>query len=138
MSDIDIINNEEFVYLTGSIIFEKNDKLDLSKVSKQFSYLYHSKEEFRNIIKYLLEIYGKENEIDKKINFSETIHPAITKYFITFLESTQEYIFYNPHSNLILYLGFPNSKVVNRFYKNEILQQSSHNWLDSIDFFLTF
>lgn len=136
-SNIDIINNESFKYLTGSLIFEKDEALDLSNIPKSFKVLYHSKEDFRSIIKYLLDIYSKEYEVEKKLDFSTSIHPSLNQYFKTFLQSTQEYVFFNDSKKIILFLGFPNSKVV-EYYSNTILESSSNCWANSIDFFLTF
>lgn len=135
-SNIEIIDNADFKYLTGSLVFEKEEQLDLYNIPKSFGYLYHSKEDFRNIIKYLLDIYSKEYNVEKKLNFSTTIHPSLNQYFKTFLESTQEYIFYNDSKKIILFLGFPNSKVV-EFCSNAILESSSNCWSNSITFFLT-
>lgn len=136
-SNIEIINNESFKYLTGSLIFEKEEALDLSNIPKSFSYLYYSKEDFRNIIKYLLDIYSKEYEVERKIDFSTTIHPTLNQFFRTFLESTQEYVFYKESNKIILYLGFPNSKVV-EYQTNTILQSSKNCWGESITYFLTY
>ena len=135
-SKLEHINNKDFLYLTGSLIFEKEDNLNLSNIPESFNYLYHSKQDFRNIIKYLLDIYSKEYSYDLRINFSKTIHPALNQFFITFLENSQEYIFYK-HKKLILHLGFPNSKVI-EYYSNTILQQSENNWDSSINFFLSY
>ena len=140
MSEFDIINNKDFLYLTGSVIFEKEDKLSLSNPKKSFYYLYYSKEEFRNIVNYFIDIFSKDLDINKRINFSETIHKDLTKYFSTFLELTQEYIFSRNigETHLILSLGFPNSKVYTLKYPNEILESSSNNWNSSINFFLNY
>jgi len=132
-SDINIINNEEFVYLTGSVIFDKEEKLSLSKPNKYFYYLFSSSEEFRNIIQYFIEIFSKHNEIDKRINFALSIDSALSQYFVTFLEKTQEYIFHK--DNYILSLGFNHSKIVNRT-TNNIIHSTNNNWNQSIDFFL--
>jgi hypothetical protein len=136
-STIDIMDSGSFKYLTGSLIFEKEEKLELSKIPRGFSFLYNSKEDFRNIIRYLLDIYSKEYDIEKRLDFSTTINPALNQYFKTFLESTQEYVFYNEARGVILYLGFPNSKVV-EFHANKILESSINCWGDSITFFLTY
>lgn len=136
-SSIDIMERDTFKYLTGSLIFEKEDNLDLSNIPQSFKYLYHSKEDFRNIIKYLLDIYSKEYRVERKIDFSTTIHPALNQFFKTFLESTQEYVFYKESIKIILYLGFPNSKVVEKSTGN-ILQSSKNCWRDSITYFLTY
>lgn len=136
-SNIEIIDNEDFKYLTGSLVFEKEEQLDLSNIPKSFKYLYHSKEDFRNFIKYLLDIYSKEYDVEKKLDFSTTIHPSLNQYFKTFLESTQEYVFCDDSKKIILFLGFPNSKVV-EFRSNTILESSSNCWSNSITFFLTY
>lgn len=135
-SNIEIIDNKDFKYLTGSLIFEKEEQLDLSNIPKSFKYLYHSKEDFRSFIRYLLDIYSKEYNVDKRLNFSTTIHPSLNQYFKTFLDSTQEYIFYNESKKVILFLGFPYSKVV-EYDSNTLLESSSNCWTNSIYFFLS-
>jgi hypothetical protein len=136
-STIDIMDSGTFKYLTGSLIFEKEEQLDLSNIPNAFKLLYHSKNDFRNFIKYLLDIYSKEYDVEKRLDFSTTIHPSLNQYFKTFLESTQEYVFFNESKKVILYLGFPNSKVV-EFHTNTILESSTNCWSNSITFFLTY
>lgn len=135
--ELDLIHNEDFVYLTGSLVFDRDESLKFSDVSKSFLSLYNSNSEFRNIILYLQHNFSDHLDLERFINFSETIHPSLNQFFYAYLTKTKEYTFYKPDIKVLLILGFNYSKVIKRD-TNTILCENKFSWDDSIDFFLKY
>lgn len=142
-SDISLIDNNDFVYLTGSLVFEK-ETLDISNIESKesiidgcyFKSIYNSNGEFRDIIDYLSEVFIKKYDIASKIEYSKTIDSRINPYFYTWLYDTNQYIYFCKEYHIIMSLGFNNNngsyikKLGTTIYENTV------NWIPTINKFL--
>ena len=137
--DIDIIDNNDFTYLTGSLIFDKDYKLNYKSPSDRFYLLYHSMDNFRNIIDYLTDIFSKNEDISKKIEYAKTIDNRISNLFLTWIKNNNEYIFFDKAKQIFLSLAFNDSSVFTfPGGIKKILYSTTNDWNSTIDFFLNY
>lgn len=134
-SQIDLIQNQEFVYITGSLVFDKEEKLNFKNPQRGFYSMYHSMAEFSGIIDYITRVFSQHTpDLNSRMDLAFSIDQRINQFFLTYLSTENRYVYYRPEKNLLLYLGFGNNSYVMERKTKEILIQDC--WERIIEFFL--